>query len=275
MPIHDSYLRLTPLERLLPDPEFPDRHFPAIESEAEERKTGLGDTGGFAMLEATGAAVSELRPRDADAESTHTHAILLFHAFHIIRGGSRHRLASTAACRWAVETEPTRPEGEVEDGPTPGAMEGGDPPTSDPLYWQLPQHLFWVRADESQPPASLDGFFRTRINDTIHVLGVTNVLGDGAGFEILPVPPAPVADLPGWAALEARPDGRDFHSTIPGAELESLYELRTIGEMLKLLSRLEQLATETPEALVPLEPKQDDTLRPSPSGLPSHRLTLR
>ncbi len=264
MPIHDTYLRRTPLERLLPDLDFPDRHFAAIEAEAQERKVSLGDTGAFTMLEATGAAVAELRPQDADAESTHTHAILLFHAFHSLRSGSKHTLASAGACRWAVETEPTQGEAHeaaVEDAPS--------------LYWQLPQHLFWVRADEGDPPASLDGFFRTRIGDTLHVLGVTNVLGDRVGFDILPVPPAPVADLPGWATLQARDDGDDFHSTISGAELEGLYELRTIGELLKLLSRLERFATMAPEALVQLDPKSEDDLRPTPSALPAHRLILR
>ncbi len=273
MPIHDSYLRRTPLERLLPDPGFPDRHFSAIEAEAAERKISLGDTGAFTMLEATGTAVAELRPQDADAESTHTHAILLFHAFHALRSGSKHVLASAGACRWAVETEPTLPEGEVEDGPFRGAMEEADAPDS--LYWQLPQHLFWVRADETDPPASLDGFFRTRVGDTIHVLGVTNVLGERAGFEVLPVPPAPAADLPDWATLDAREDGSDFHSTIPGAELESLYELRTIGELLKLLARLEQLAARDPGAVAPLDPSTDGDLRPPPSALPAHRLLLR
>lgn len=268
MPIHDDYLRKTPYERLMPDSEFPDRHFEAIVSEAEERKLGLEDTGSFAMLEATGAAIEELRPRGADAEATHTHAILLFHAFHLHRTGARHRLATTAACRWSVETRV----GSTSRDRGPAA----EAPEVDALYWQLPQHLFFVRPGPDDAPASLDGFFRTRVGDTIHVLGVTNVLGDRAGFDILPVPPAPAGDEPEWAVLDARPDEPDFHCTIPGSELENLYEVRTIGEMLKLLARLERLATDAPDALEELDPATGEPdARPTPSALPGHRLVLR
>jgi len=247
MPIHDGHLRRTPFERLMPDPGFPDRHFAAIAVEAEERGVGLEDPGAFAMLETAGAAVDELRQPDANAAATHTHAILLFHAVHLERSrrrhaaggpeepaGASHGLVTAAAARWAVET--------TMDAEEEGAVAHlGD---GDARYWQLPQHLFWVRVGSGEAPTSLDGFFRTVVSERIHLLGVMNVFDGADGFEILPVPPAPLADLPTWATLDGRvdDDSADFESSMPGADLEGLYELRTVAELLKLVSRIERLA---------------------------------
>ncbi len=267
MPIHDAYLRKTPFERLLPDPEFFDRHLDAILAEAAERELGLDDPGAFAMLEATGAAVEELRKPDGGAAATHIHAILLFHAFQLKRAGGLHRLVSAGAARWAVETS-MEPAAET-SRPSWGAEAPGS------VYWQLPQHLFWVRADADAAPTSLDGVFRTVTGDRVHVLGVMNVFDGAPGFEILPVPPAPVADLPTWATIDARgpdEDARDFESAMPGAELEGLYELRTVGELLKLVSRLERLAA-ADRSLAPTEPAESEG-RPAPSALAHERLVL-
>lgn len=262
MPIHDAHLRRTPFERLLPDPGFLDRHVESILAEAEERDLGLDDPGAFAMLEATGAAVEELRKPGADASTTHTHAVLLFHAVHLSRAGAPHRLVTTGAARWAVETEMERD--------AESRTELGSPA----LYWQLPQHLFWVRVDPEESPTSLDGIFRTVTGDRLHALGVMNVFDGAPGFEILPVPPAPLADLPTWATIEGRPggDAADFESSMPGADLEGLYELRTVGELLKLLSRLERLAR-VDGALVAAEGTEGDG-RPAPSSLAHERLVL-
>jgi hypothetical protein len=285
MPIHDGHLRRTPFERLMPDPGFPDRHFDAIAAEAAERGLGLDDPGAFAMLESTGAAVEELRQPDAGAQATHTHAVLLFHAFHLQRARSRtpvggplapgtgaHGLVTAGAARWAVETamDPAGPTsaGHLRDG--------------DARYWQLPQHLFWVRVDPDQSPTSLDGFFRTVVGDRVNILGVMNVFDGADGFEILPLPPAPLADLPTWATIEGRigADTVDFESSMPGADLEGLYELRTVAELLKLVSRVERLAGAGRTLVAAGPPEADDTAAdagsrgPSPSELDYDRLVL-
>jgi len=269
MPIHDAYLRRTPYERLLPDPDFPGRHFDAIAEEATERGLSLDDPGAFAMLEATGAAVDELRKPGGGAEATHQHAILLFHAFHLQRSGAAHGLVSTGAARWAVEAElDPAPAKSSDSGPRDGPADGA-------RYWQLPQHLFWVRVDADAAPTSLDGIFRTVTGDRVHVLGAMNVFDGAPGFDILPVPPAPLADLPGWATIDGRIDddsSSDFESTMPGADLEALYELRTVGELLKLLSRIERLAR-ADETVVPKMREEGDG-NPSPSSLAHERLVL-
>ncbi|HKK93844.1 MAG TPA: hypothetical protein VJ925_10435 [Longimicrobiales bacterium] len=269
MPIHDAYLRRTPFERLLPDPDFPSRHFDAIEAEAEERGLGLADPGAFAMLEATGAAVEELRKPGADASATHTHAILLFHAFHLQRSGAAHGLVSTGAARWVVEAA-------MDAAPHGSDEVGRDRLTEERArYWQLPQHLFWVRVDDQAAPTSLDGIFRTVTGDRVHVLGVMNVFDGAPGFDILPVPPAPLSDLPGWATIEGRIDddsSGDFESSMPGADLEALYEIRTVGELLKLLSRIERLAA-AEATLIPRTHEEGDG-GPSPSSLAHQRLVL-
>lgn len=276
MPIHDAYLRRTPFERLLPDPDFPTRHFDAIEAEAEERGLGLDDPGAFAMLEATGAAVEELRKPGADASATHTHAVLLFHAFHLQRSGASHGLVSTGAARWAVEAELDPAPTEGDKAGSGGLVEaGGLTGDGSARYWQLPHHLFWIRVDEDAAPTSLDGIFRTVTGDRVHVLGAMNVFDGAPGFDILPVPPAPLADLPGWATIEGRIDddsSTDFESSMPGADLEALYELRTVGELLKLLSRIERLASA--DGTLVSETHEEGDGGPSPSSLAHERLVL-
>ncbi|MDT8367968.1 MAG: hypothetical protein RQ745_02085 [Longimicrobiales bacterium] len=263
MPIHDEYLRRTPFERLLPDADFLDRHADAIAAEARTRGVGLEDPGAFAMLESVGGAVEALRRPDADAGTTHTHAILLFHAWHLHRDGAPHRLVTTSAARWCIEAAIEPRSAEADSG-----VAGPEA-----LYWQLPQHLFWVRSDPEASPTSLDGFFRTVTGESVHVLGVMNLLDGAPGFEVLPVPPAPLADLPGWATIRAREgEEEDFTAAMPGAELEGLYEVRNVGEVLKLVSRLERLAR-AEGALVEGGPATAEA-RPAPSVLDHERLIL-
>lgn len=269
MPTHDSYLRLTPLERLLPGEDFATRHFGEIRSEAEERMISLMEPGAFAMLDAVGRAVDDLRRTEDGADQRHQHALLLFHAFHMLDSEQpTHELVSTGVARMLVEAGS---EGATGDGFL--AASGASS-----RYIQLPQHLFWVRENPEDRPVSLDGFFCTADGTTVTILGVMGVTGPGQGFSILALPPLPVADAPIWLSEAMRPDGEDFRSTMPGAELEGLYELTNAGEVLKLVARLDRFRARFPEAGRRLEPQSADSEEgpgvPLPSGFTATLLTL-
>jgi hypothetical protein len=55
--------------------------------------------------------------------------------------------------------------------------------------------------------------------------------------------------LPHWADADARPDGVDFETTLPGGEQDRLYSLETPAEMLKLVSRVFWHVDTSPESL--------------------------
>ena len=224
MPLHDQYLRRTPYERFLPDEAFPERHFPAIRSESERREIGLTDPGAFAMLEAASEALGELRTEGEATDTLARHALMLFHAFHHHAAGVPCYLLETPVLRLVADAEPWSVAGDA------GEIESS-------VYLQLPQHLVWAREGEG-PPSSIDGFFRTVTDDgRVHVMAVAGVVGERPGFTVIPVAGAPLSDEPEWVSVGMRGGDRDFSTDIPGAELERLYEIRTAGEMLKLVAR--------------------------------------
>ena len=263
MAIHDDYLRRTPLERLFPDEEFATTHLEAIATEMESRGTDPGDPGAFTMLDATGAAVDALRRAEDGAEQRHQLAIALFHAFHARRSGQRHLLVRTPVARWAVEVATTGglPERDSTVGPAA-------------TYVQLPQHLFWVREEEGDAPTSLDGWFWTEADDRVVVMGVTGVHGPSGGFSVLPLPPLPRGDAEAWTSTAMREEGEDFRSSMPGAELEGLYELRTAGELLKLATRIARFAASAAGARVTGPSGSPGPGAPEPSALNFQPLEL-
>ncbi len=282
MPIHDSYLRLTPLERLLPDDDFADRHFAECRSEAQARGVSLFEPGAFAMLDAVGRAVDDLRRTEDGAEQRHQHAILLFHAFHMLaHDPPPTQLVSTGVARWLVETagESTRGrEAGVGGSDLSGVVALLEAGRTSSRYVQLPQHLFWVRESPEDRPASLDGFFCTSDGDKVVFLGVMGITGPGQGFSVMPLPALPLTDVPIWLSETMRSEGEDFRSSIPGAELEGLYELTNAGEVLKLMARLDLYLRLFPENRVELESVHEAAKAaaavPIPSRLRSTLLTL-
>ena len=259
MPAHDAYLRLTPFERLLPDADFVGSAFEGIRSEMERHPEAGEDPGAFALLEGSRRALAELRdPESGSDDHGATHALLLFHAFHLHEAGSPHLLVTVPVSRWAVEGALEGADGSA-GREAAGAGSGEDPPVQleeqgdgaspgDGLpraaYVQLPQHLFWFRDEDEGRPSSLDGFFWTVRGETVYVLGVGGLQGPaGEGFRVLPLPGVPRADAPVWLQETMRESGEDFRSDIPGAELEGLYELRTAGELLKLAARIDRFVS--------------------------------
>jgi hypothetical protein len=280
MPAHDAYLRLTPYERLLPDSAFAESYFPGILAEIGRHPEAAEDPGAFALLESSRRALAELRDPDrGDEGHGTTHALLLFHAFHLHAAGVPHLLVTVPVSRWAVEGEggDSGADGSVDGrgapGPGPGRGEG-ERGLAGATYVQLPQHLFWIRDDDEDQPASLDGFFWTVRGATLHLLGVAGMQGGaGAGFRVLPLPGVPLADAPLWLRERMRESGEDFRSEMPGAELEGLYELRTTGELLKLAARIDAFVRRfrpaSPAETAPLAPQG-----PPPGAPPYTRITL-
>jgi hypothetical protein len=271
MAIHDAWARTTPYELFLPGEDFADERFAALEAEAEERGGDLSDPDRFVLFMAAGETLRELRGPDEHPERIRQHGLLLFHAYHFRKAGEPVWLLPTPAVRYLIEGF--------------GASEASPRPPGAAGYLQLPQHLFWARPEGGgageggqtsggEPgPESVDGIFWVVAGERLHVLTVLGLRGDRPGFAVAPLPPVPAEDTALWAATDMRGEGEeDFRSDMPGAELESLYELRTAGEILKLLARAFHLMTAgTPRRETPAEPEEQG---PRPSRLPFHRISL-
>ena len=107
-------------------------------------------------------------------------------------------------------------------------------------YLLLPRNLVWAEPAPGLTPEPVDGFFWTRTGaedepDRLHVLLVLGVRPDRAGFSV--VPATGVLDTEShWAEIDARPEGTDFETNLPGGEMDELYSIETAAEVLKLAS---------------------------------------
>ena len=226
MAVHDAFARLTPYELSFPDLGFARTHFGAIRAEAEARGVDLRDPTAFVMLAATGQALREIRGPDDDPALIRQYGFLLYHAYHFCEAGEPLYLVAAPAARRMLDG----------DGESPGWRPDLEPAAA---YVQLPQHLVWVRAMEGVAPESLDGFFWVRMSDErFGLLFALGMRGDRPGLSVVPVPDLPIDEAGDWARMDMREDGGDFTSTLPGAEIEGLYELRSTGEALKLAARV-------------------------------------
>ncbi len=170
-------------------------------------------------------------------------------------------------------------------------------------YIQLPQHLVWLEegdaggrghgggqspqsphpaepagyaatpAAQAAPPESVDGFFwfgdRT---GALHLALVAGMRGDRPGFALVPLPPQPLGTLPEWAAGPARQGGRDFSCSLPGAEIEGLFAVRTPAEAYKLAALLlHRLVRLGPDALRPAAARVPPQAAAAASASPSHQ----
>jgi len=255
MPVHDSWLRVTPYELALPGRGFVDRHFPAIAEEVEARGADPGDPGAFVLLAAAGAALKEIRGESEDAALIHQHGLLLFHGWHLWRAGEPLFLLRESLARRVLGEDPVVPGWTVPPEPLAG-------------YVQLPQHLVWIRQGEGERPESVDGFFwASSSGDTLSLLYISGVIRDRPGFSVIPLPALPRGELGRWADVRVREDGEDFATTLPGGELEGLRSLETGGEAVKLAARiLRRLAGDSgPAQESPREPGGGS--HPIPSSL--------
>ncbi len=257
MAIHDRYARRTAFELLFPDPARATAIAESVQAEAKGLGVDARHPHHFLTLGSVGAFLREIRAEDAPPESGYAFGVLAYHGIHFERAGRRLYLASEEAARAVVRRAP-----------------GGRPePPAEAGYLQLPQHLFWLEP-EGQVPEPIDGIFWT-LDGTglLHSLLATGLRPDRPGLGAIPVPEAPLAEADAWKEADARGDGTDFRSGIPGSELEGLHGIRTAGEALELLARFFALLAEEPG--VPREPAADGSAEgPPPSALPYVRIDV-
>jgi hypothetical protein len=221
MPLHDAYARITPYEVAFPDPTRLDALAAAIDEEASRGSVDPAELDAFLSLGAVGDFLAEIHGPEVPRVALLEHGTLVFHALRFRRAGPPVFLVSAPAARGLVEAAPTA-------APEPPAHAG---------YLQLPQHLFWVSV-EGSAPESVDGAFWTvAAGERLHVLPVTGMRPDRPGFGTLAVPDAPLAHAAQWLHATVREDGEDYASELPGAQLDRLYAIRSVGEILKLMAR--------------------------------------
>ena len=230
MSLHDAFARFTPYELLFPGLSPARAHFDAIRSEADARQVDARDPSSFIMLAATGQAVREIRSAEDDPALIRQYGLLLYHAFHFREQGEELYLIETGALRELLDEAPEILGWKPSLGETAGHAAG---------YAQLPQHLVWVRSEEEAMPESLDGLFWVRRSqEHLELLLVLGMRGERPGLSVVALSDLPLSEACDWSGLPAREEGGDFSSSIPGSELEGLYELRSAGEALKLAARV-------------------------------------
>lgn len=288
--VHDAYARLTPYELLLPQPGFPGRRFPAIGDEARERGVDTGNPAAFVMLGTVQGVLAELRDEEAAPESAHDHGGVLYFAYQLWRTGGALVLVRRKTLHSLVsgDREPADPGRNsrlrnAAGGDSPGPFPPDRTSWANQLrgragYVQLPQHLVWIEEAGSGPPESVDGFFWFGdAGGALHLALVAGMRSDRPGFAFVPVPPQPLGTLPDWASGPAREGGRDFGTSLPGAEHDGLLGVRTPAEVFKLAALIfGRLMWERPGAPPPEgqpRPAGSREGRPSaaghaPSGLP-------
>lgn len=263
MPIHDKYARTTPYELLLPREGFAEEWFPKIRGEAEGRGGSLATPESFLLLSESALALREIRGEDDPPAFFQQHGALLFQAFHFWEGGTPLFLAETDVVRFLAQT-----------GPAEGTWAPNLPGSAG--YLQLPQHLFWAAGEEGEAPESLDGiFWAAPEGGEVTLLLVMGIRKDRPGVMVVPLPTLPLAAAAQWASISIRPQGEDFHSSLPGAELEGLYAIESGAEALKLAMRFFWYLDVFPgRAEAGVTPEFPPTGGPLPSTLPHRRVVL-
>jgi hypothetical protein len=262
MSLHDKYARMTPFEIAFPDAAELDALVAEVIEETSSRRVDASLLGIFLTLGSVDDFLRRLQPPDAPEAAKMEYGALLFQAVHFVRAGRPLYLVETALAR-----------GLVEDAPA------GDPsPPSAAGYLQLPQHLFWMGGSEERVPESLDGlFWVASASGALHVLPITGVLPDRAGFRALPLPAAPFTEAREWLTADMRGDTADYASAIPGHDLDRLYSVETAGEVLKLLARFFAHVGATHAGREEATPRAradepDPERGPRPSALPYARI---
>jgi len=257
MSLHDDYARMTPFEIAFPDERGLADLMEDVIEEATSRRVDASLPGIFLTLGSVDDFVRQLRAPGAPDGASMQYGALVFQAVQFVRAGRPLYLLETAAVRRLVEHAP-------DAAPRPPSTAG---------YLQLPQHLFWMGAAEAGAPESVDGLFWVASDSgALHVLPITGVLPDGAGFRALPLPEAPLADAMDWLRADMRGTSADYSSSLPGHDLDGLYAMETAGEVLKLLARFFAYIGSTPGAGGAATPEA--TKGPRPSALPYTRVAL-
>lgn len=236
--------RQNPYELVFGAEAMDDRLFPPIAEEAKARDQPLDDPDRFLFLSSVGKLLQAIaggedagydhgeggrggEPDPGDSDALRQYGRLLYHAFHYWQARKPTRRVDEAGLRWLLD-----------DVTSVGAWSLTPPASSG--YLQLPRNLVWAEPAPGLTPEPADGFFWTYTAPEdepaqLHVLLVLGVRPDRPGFSV--VPATGVLDTEThWAELDARPDGRDFETSLPGGDLDTLYSVETAAEVLKLAS---------------------------------------
>jgi len=233
----ETHERQNPYQLVFGAESIDDRLFPPIAEEAEARGQPLDDPERFLFLSSVGKLLQAIAEPDAyergEGEAVETddalrqYGRLLYHAFHYWRDRKPTRRVDEESLRWLLD-----------DVESVGDWRLAPPSSSG--YLQLPRNLVWAEPAPGLKPEPADGFFwrYAEADDEapqLHVLLVLGVRADRAGFSVVPATGV-LDDEPHWAEVDARPDGTDFETTLPGGELDALYSVTTAAEVLKLAS---------------------------------------
>jgi len=104
------------------------------------------------------------------------------------------------------------------------------------------------------------------------VLAALGIREGRPGFTVFDLPPAPLDDWRHWIEQPMREEGADFAASLPGAELDELYEVRAPGELLELLILAFRDPAGSVESWPGPPPGADEDDTPVPSTLPFTRL---
>jgi hypothetical protein len=234
-----------------------DRLFPPIAAEADARGAPLHDPDRFLFLTSVGHLLQAIagpadqpaggeEPGEGKGEAMRQHGRLLYHAFLFWRAGK------------PVEELDARQLRPLLDGDREAARRDWALSAPAPAgYLRLPRNLVWAAAGPGLRPEPADGFFWAlhtaspgqdgpdggaaggepagASGQLLHLLMVLGVRWDRPGFSIVTASGLTGGE-PHWADLDARPGGVDFHTTLPGGELDRLYSVETTAELLKLAS---------------------------------------
>jgi hypothetical protein len=145
---------------------------------------------------------------------------------------------------------------------------------------QLPHHLFWVSGDAENPAESLDGFFWAAPDgESLSLLVAMGMRRDRPGLSVVPLPTLPLTSAAEWIRMKVRPEGRDFASSLPGADLDRLYALEAGAEAVKLAMEVFWYMDVFPGAVAAGASRSEEVVAegqgPRPSGLAARRVALK
>lgn len=261
------WARVTPYEVGIPGREFAERVFSAIREETRSRELDGDDPGSFVLLGEVGRAIREIQGEERGGEAIQRYGSFLFHAYHFHEAGEPLLLLEEELARHLVE------------GAFAGVTWGGELP-SEAGYVQLPRHLFWSDPGEEETPEPLDGFFWARTaRDTLSLLLVMGVREGRPGVSVIEVPPVDLSEAGRRLDDAVRGSGEDFETKLPGGDLNRLYTVATLGEAVKLASRVFAYLVAKPESLggeerAPTQSGETPGAGTRPSVLPFRRIVL-
>jgi hypothetical protein len=239
----DDNERIDPYQLVFGAESIDDRLFPPIEEEARARGQPVDDPDRFLFLSSVGQLLQAIAgqepyggeregasgPPDEDGSdgALRQYGRLLYHAFHFWRGGGSRVEVREDRLRWLLDEVTTVRDWRLR----PPARTG---------YLRLPRNLVWAAPAPGLQPEPADGFFWSFIEPEaapaeLHVLLTLGVRPDRPGFSVVPATGV-LDDVDHWADTDARPDGADFETTLPGGEMDRLYSVENAAELLKLAS---------------------------------------